>query len=142
MGSIPKKIAPPYVGLTILLWGGIKVTESQSPQVGTGRPWPTSVVEPKKKKKKKKKFHRYGISKTNNVLNFFRSWWRYCEHIFFQLLPNYAIDLKFGSRCWYASGWYGSMGCQLVWALFSDTTCKPFRIKRSYFNHYLSLKAF
>ena len=33
--------------------GNQLVTESQSPQVGTGRPWPTSVVEPKKKKKKK-----------------------------------------------------------------------------------------
>ena len=38
MGSSPKWTVPPYVGLTILLWGVIHKSLKAKPTSGTGRP--------------------------------------------------------------------------------------------------------
>ena len=49
MSSSPKWTVPPYVGLAILLWRVIHKSLKANFTSGTGRPWPTKVVEPKKK---------------------------------------------------------------------------------------------
>ena len=53
MRSSPEWTVLPYVGLTILLRGEYNKSLTAKPTSGTGRPRPTTVVEPKKKSESK-----------------------------------------------------------------------------------------